>query len=93
MARKVEIKESEEIRHSIEAGKSVIGTDVTLKELKRGNLVKVFLSSNVQAEVKNEMNHYASIVETEVVELELSNEELGIVCKKPFAVSIFGIKK
>lgn len=93
MARKVEFNESEEIRKELESGKLVIGTEVSLKELKKSNLAKVYVSSNCPEDILGDLEHYAPLANTELIKLIIPNDELGVVCKKPFAVSILGLLK
>ena len=93
MAKKVEFNESEEIRNALESNKLVIGTEVSIKELKKGSLAKVYLSSNCPKDIKGDLEYYAPLAETEIVNLIIPNDELGVVCKKPFAVSILGLLK
>ncbi|MGM5485168.1 MAG: ribosomal L7Ae/L30e/S12e/Gadd45 family protein [Nanobdellota archaeon] len=83
----------EEIKKAVEQGNIVIGTERTLKELKKGNLGKVFVSSNCPAEVLEDLDHYTSIASVEKEQLEMYNDALGTLCKKPFPVSVLGIKK
>ena len=78
----------EEIRSLIDEGKLIIGTDRTLKALRNGKVKKVFLSSNVSENSKSEIVHLAKIADVDVVDVDESNEELGVLCRKPFAVSV-----
>lgn len=70
-----------------------IGAEETIKHLKKGELSKVFVTSNCAPEVLDDINHYAGLGQVEVVSLEVPNDELGILCKKPFAISVLGVKK
>ncbi len=82
----------EEIKKSLETKKAVIGTDKVIKNLKLGKLKQVFLTSNTPEEIKQTIKHYAKANKTKVVQLRQPNEELGTICKKPFAISVLGIK-
>lgn len=82
-----------EIKKLVGTDKLVIGTDLTLKGLKKGTIQKVFLTSNTDAMTKEDVNHYAGMGKVEVVELEMTNEELGDVCKKSFFISVLGVLK
>ncbi len=64
------------------------GTDITLKKLKKGNLKKVFLAQNCAETVREDIKHYAKLADVDVIELKIDNEEVGALCKKPFAVSV-----
>ena len=62
-----------------------------LRGLRKGLVKKVFLSSNCQPQIKSDILHYSKLAGTEVVELSLNNEELGVLCKKGYFVSVAGI--
>lgn len=66
----------------------VIGTERTLKNLKLGKIKKVFLAKNCSAGIREEIKRYAGINKIEVEELDVSNEELGGLCKKPYSVTV-----
>jgi large subunit ribosomal protein L30e len=74
-------------------GKAVIGTARTIKKLKLGKVEKVYLTSNCPDEVKEDIKYYAKLSGAKVVQLKQPNDELGIVCKKPFAISVLSIAK
>ena len=79
----------QEIRKCVEEKKVIIGTERTIKALKKGSLSKVFLAANTSADVVAEVNALAN--KAEVVVLKENNEELGTICKKPFFISVLGI--
>ena len=82
-----------EIRKLAESGKLVIGTARTVKQLKLGKIKAVFITSNCPDSVREDIKKYAGLSKADVVEIELPNEEMGVVCKKPFSISIAGIVK
>jgi len=71
----------------------VIGTERTMKKLKLGKVKKVLMSSNVPENVEKSVDRYTSLSGTEAVKLKYPNDELGVICRKPFSISIFGILK
>ena len=73
--------------------KLVIGTDRTIKNLKLGKLGKIFLSSNCPAGVKEDVVHYSKLSKVEIIKLNYPNDEVGTLCKKPFSISVIGVKK
>ena len=94
MARKVEVgKEVTEIKKALEAGKVIIGTDRTLKYLKLGKLKKVFMSTNCPKRVKDDIEHYGKMAKVDVVSLEQPNDELGVICKKQYSISVLSLPK
>ena len=82
----------DDIKKALKDGKVVIGTSRVMKSLRAGNLSKVYLTSNCPADVKKNVKYYAGLGKTEVVQLKLANDALGTVCKKPFSISVLGIK-
>ena len=83
----------EEIKKNLNSDKMIIGKRVVLKRLREGKIVKVFLASNAEDSLRDDIEHYKSIVGYETEVLTISNDELGTICKKPFAVSVIGVMK
>ncbi len=83
----------DEIKEIMKTDKAVLGTNETVKALRTGKIAKVFLTSNCPAEVKKDVEYYAGLSSAEVVELPIPNDELGVVCRKPFLISVFGVLK
>lgn len=82
-----------ELKSVLKTDKLVLGTEETIKELKKSNLSKAFLASNTPENVRKDIEYYAGIAEAEVVQLSVPNEELGVMCQKPFNISVVGIRK
>jgi len=82
-----------EIRETIDKKKAIIGTDRVIKALRQNNIKKVVVTSNCPSAVSKDIDYYADINKVEVVKIEQQNEELGTICKKPFAISVLGFSK
>ena len=76
------------LKDALKKEKINFGTEVTIKKLKNGNLKKVFLAKNCAKTVKEDIKYYAKLSGVNIIELELDNEELGLLCKKSFSVSV-----
>lgn len=83
----------EEIKKLLKTENLVIGTDRTLKALRNNELVKVFLASNTPEELVKDVEYYTSITKIDVEKLKIPNDELGVICKKPFSIACIGMKK
>lgn len=92
MVEKVADKEIVEIRKLLKGKDIIIGSEKTLKNLKLGKISKVYLSSNCSEKVRDSIKHYSKLSKTSVVNLRCLNDELGILCKKPFSISVLGVK-
>lgn len=87
-------KALKEIKSVIKSEKFIMGTEKTIKELRAGTLAKVFVSVNAPEEVMSEIDHFAGLSDdVEVVKLTIPNEELGVVCQKPFSISVVSLLK
>jgi len=94
MAKKTAIdNNAEEIKKSLKTGNTIIGTDRGMKNLKLGKTEKVFLASNCKEETKQDIERIAKMTNTEVITLTQDNEELGVMCKKPFFISMLSITR
>lgn len=92
--KKIVISETvKEIQNLLKENRVLIGKDITIKCLKKDMIKKIFLSSNCPEKIIKEIKYYASLAEVEVVSIEKNNEELGLLCKKPFFISVLGVKK
>jgi ribosomal protein L30E len=83
----------DEIKKMLKSKVLIIGADRTLKALKAKELVKVFLASNSPESLVKDVEYYASLVGAEVEKLPIPNDELGVVCKKPFSIAAIGMKQ
>lgn len=82
-----------EVKKLLGSEKLILGTDRSMKELRNGTLEKIFIASNADSKVVEDINHYNKLVKFEIEVLKETNEELGTICKKPFSISIIGLKK
>ncbi|MBU1975374.1 MAG: ribosomal L7Ae/L30e/S12e/Gadd45 family protein [Nanoarchaeota archaeon] len=71
----------------------IIGTNVVMDNLRQGKIKKIYLASNADASLKKEIEHFKIISYFEIEELNVSNDDLGTECKKPFSVSVVGVLK
>ena len=70
----------DDIKKATEAGNLIIGTTQVTKKAKQGKIARILLSSNCPESVKADLSAYSVDV-----------EELGVICKKPFSISVLGI--
>lgn len=77
-----------ELKEAIQQGKLIVGKERTLKLLKKGRLSHVIISKNCPQQVKEDIQHYARLFNIPCTQSSQSNEELRVLCKKPFAISV-----
>lgn len=78
----------EELRKDLKTKKPVFGAERAIKELKTGKLNKIYMASNCREDIKKDILHYSKLADVKVIELEETNEDLGVVCKRPFNISV-----
>ena len=91
MAKKEIDQNIQEIKSALDAGKAIIGKDRVFKGLNNGTVTKVFVCKNLPDEVSEDLEHYSNLAKVAVVPLNYDNEELGVLAKKNFFVSMIGI--
>ena len=90
MAKKIS---AAEIKKMFKAGNVIVGTERTIKSLKLGKVQKVLVSSNCPAKVEKDVDYYAGISNAELQKIDYANDELGVICKKPFSISVLAFLK
>lgn len=83
----------EEIRKNLTTKKLIIGTDETLKNIRKGLITKVYVASNCSEDLMKDLRRYSKISGFEIFDTKLPNDELGAVCKKPFNIALLGVLK
>ncbi len=82
-----------EIKKNLGTDKIVIGADRTIKLLKQGALKSVFVAKNAPVELKDDIKRYSGISDVSFVELDITNEELAVICRKPFNVAVISVMR
>lgn len=90
MAKKID---TAEIKKMLKSGSIAIGTEKTIKSLKSGKVQKILVSSNCPASVERDISYYASLSGAELHKLDYPNDELSVICKKPFPISVLALLK
>ncbi len=84
---------TEQIRKLIEEKKVTIGADETMRALRNDQIKTLILASNTAAQTRESVMRAATLTNVPVDDLSLPNDQLGTMCKKPFAISVLGIKR
>lgn len=71
----------------------VVGLETVVKGLRQGTIEKVFIASNSPPKMAQDLAHYAALAQVPLQRLAQNNEELGIICKKNFMVSVVGLRR
>jgi len=80
-----------EIRKAMDTGKVILGTNKSLKALKNGDAKLIIYSSNCESESRDDLDYYSKLGNVPTVEYRGTGVDLGMVCGKPFVVSMIAI--
>jgi len=83
----------EKLLEAIKENRAVFGASVTLKLLKANEIEEVYLTSNCSEHMIEQIEQIAKTNKISVNNLKENNEELAVLCKKPFSISIASIRK
>ncbi len=81
-------KDMKDLKAKLQDGKVIVGKERVLKHLREKTLAKVFMASNCPKMLKEDIENFAKLTKVPVIELSLSNEELGLFCKKNFFIAV-----
>ncbi len=79
-----------DFKNLLAAKKLVFGKEETVKKLRQGKITKVYLSSNCDQMTKRDFHNLCFLNNTPCVDLTQTNEEIGVICKKPYTISVVG---
>jgi len=80
------------IKKAIDEGKLIIGFKETMQALRHKEVATVIAARNVEEGRMADLKDLAAVSEVELVVLTQANDELGVICKKPFSISVLAIK-
>lgn len=92
MAKKEISENLVKIKKSLDAGSIIVGFKEVKKSLMKNEVKEIFVASNCPESSKDELERLSEINSIPLVILKQANDELGIICKKPFNISALGIK-
>jgi len=84
---------AEKIVEALKEKKLLIGAKVVQQNLMTHSVKEIFLSANCSEQMRNKIKLQAEIAKIPVTELAQTSEEIGAVCKKPFAITVAAIRK
>ncbi len=82
-----------DIKKDLKTKKIVIGTKIVIKNLRLNKLEKIYLASNCNESSKKELEYYSKLLKIPVIMLKQPNDELGVICKKQYSISMLGVLK
>ena len=80
-----------DLKEIIKSKKFNIGSEITLKKLKNNELKTIFIAKNCKPATKEDIEKYAKSTKVEIVLLDMTKDDLGMACKKPYEVSVISV--
>lgn len=75
-----------DFKDEIKKKKPILGLDRAIKKMRVSKVKRVYVSSSSHA--KDKIDRLGKNFGIDVVHLKENSKELGVLCKKPFAVSV-----
>lgn len=70
--------------------KPVLGLERTIKKIRGKQISRIYVAINSHA--KEQMTHLGKVMNVEVIFVQENSKELGVLCKKPFSVSVLSFE-
>lgn len=77
----------------IKKGDLIIGVNTISKALKKKQVAKIYVSNDILPNLLASLENDVKSQDIKIFTLELNKEQLKELCKKPFFISAFAIKK
>ena len=81
----------DELKRIIEKEHYIVGGRMTLKLLKKGKISKIFISADCDRNFEDILKNEAENSKIPLTFTGKTKGELGVLCKKPFTVSVLSI--
>ncbi|MBI5797661.1 ribosomal L7Ae/L30e/S12e/Gadd45 family protein [Candidatus Woesearchaeota archaeon] len=78
----------EDLKKAIKEEKLTFGAEETIRKLKLGKIKTVFIAKDCKASYKDRILDYKKQGNIKVLELDISESEIGTLCKKQFSISM-----
>ena len=73
--------------------KLVIGRDLTIKRLREKKLARIMIAVNAAEATRESLHRFCKLGNIECVDTKYLANEIGVMCKKPFSISVIGVLK
>lgn len=80
------------IRSANKSGKIFFGSEQAMEAAKNGRAIALIVASNCPPKILNQIKNYAQLSSLPVHIYPGSSADLGMACRKPFAVSAMTIR-
>ena len=88
----VSIRIEDEIQDAMKGQKAILGYRQSIKFIKLDEPKLVVIAKNIPENKKKEIEHNAKVSNVRMEVFEGSSKDLGVICGKPYPVSIVVIK-
>jgi len=82
---------SRKVAQAMATGKVIMGTDKSLKALKKGQAKLVIVSSNCARDKLEDVKYYSKLANIQLHVFNGDSTSLGLACGKPFSVDMLAV--
>jgi large subunit ribosomal protein L30e len=80
-----------ELRMALRTGRVQLGSKVAMRELRRGSAKMAIVASNCPAKTRMDIETHGKLSSIPVLNHQKDSLDLGVLCGKPFSVSVIVI--
>jgi large subunit ribosomal protein L30e len=80
-----------ELRMALNTGRVELGSKVAMRELRRGRARMAIVSSNCPSKTRQDIETHRKLSNIPVINHQKDSLDLGVLCGKPFSVSVIVI--
>jgi large subunit ribosomal protein L30e len=84
---------NEELKKIAESSKVIFGSTETIKRLKQAKVSKVFIASNIPADIEKDIKYNAELSGADVEKINVPNDEFGIIFKRTHTLLAISVLK
>jgi len=88
----VEMRIEDTIQDALKVNKAILGYRQSIKFIKLDEPKMIVVAKNIPENMRKEVEHNAKVSNSKLQVFEGSSKDLGVICGKPYPVSIIVIK-
>jgi len=77
----------------VKSGRAFYGVNQSANAVEAGRAVALIISDNCPEETRKELEKHATLSSIPIIDYPGSSRDLGIACRKPFAVSVLAVRE
>ena len=78
----------EKLQKALKDETLIYGENQTMSGVKKGTVHTIFLAKDCKVDTRDSLKEYAKHTEIDLIELDISGQEIAAICKRQHSISI-----